>query len=137
MDLGQLVRCNAVVVKKRRTDTIRCRVGEADLNKALTLRPNTIQNLRLKLGDGVLTFTGTFKFGLGADLMLQGRMVTPDGYKLNFVPTRASVNGVPLPAGPLRTVLSRVNPLLDLRKAPMQPRIDRIIVESGYLAIEG
>lgn len=137
MDVPKLVHSRLVIITRRRADTIQCRVGEADLNKALALKPNGIQNLHVTLGDGVLTFTGTYKLALGANFMLQGRMETPDNYKINFVPTKASVNGVPLPTGPLKMILSKVNPLIDFHKVPMQPKIDRIIVESGYLAVVG
>ena len=137
LDLGRLMHNNQVVFKRKRSDTIRCRVSESDLNKALTYKKNTIQNLHVKLGDGLLTFTGTYKFGLGANLMLQGRLAIQQGYLLNFVPTRASVNGVPLPTGVLKIVLSKVNPLIDFHKVPLQPSIDRIIVDTGYVTVVG
>jgi len=137
LDLNQLVRSNQVVTTKRKTGHFVARVSQSDLNKALTHKKNTIQNLQVVLANGTLTFTGTYKFGLGANLKLEGRLETPDHYKVNFVPTRASVNGIPLPAGPLKIVLQRINPLLDFKKVPLNPRIEKIIISGGLLTMSG
>lgn len=137
LDLNQLVRANQVVTTRRKTGHFMAKVGEADLNKALTHKKNTIQDLRVALANGTLTFTGKYKFGIGANLKLEGRLETPDHYKVNFVPTKASVNGIPLPAGPLKVVLQKINPLLDFRKVPLNPRIEKIIVSGGTLTMSG
>jgi hypothetical protein len=137
LDLNQLTRANQVVTTKRKTGHFVARVSQGDLNKALSHKKNTIQNLKVVLANGTLTFTGTYKFGIGANLRLEGRLETPDHYKVNFVPTKASVNGIPLPAGPLRVVLQRINPLLDFRTVPLNPRVEKIIVSGGSLVMSG
>ncbi|MEN6642437.1 MAG: DUF2993 domain-containing protein [Armatimonadia bacterium] len=137
LDLNQLVRQNAVVTKKRKTGHFFAKASENDLNKALKRKKNSIQNLHMTLGNGTLTFTGTYKFGIGANLKLTGRLECPDHYRVNFVPTKASVNGVPLPAGPLKGVLSKMNPLLDFRKLPLSPRIEKVLVQPGMLTMSG
>lgn len=137
LDLDKLVRENEVVTKKRKTGSFAARVSESDLNKALKRKKNTIQDLHVALGNGTLTFTGKYKFGIGANLKLTGRLECPDHYRVNFIPTKASVNGVPLPAGPLKGVLSKMNPLLDLRKLPLSPRINKVLVAPGTLSMSG
>lgn len=137
LDLDQLVRKNQVVTKRRKTGHFTARVSESDLNKALTHKKKSIENLKVVLSGGKLIFTGKYKFGIGANLKLEGRLETPDHYKVNFVPTKASVNGIPLPAGPLKGVLKKMNPLLDFKTVPLTPRIERINVGTGSLTMSG
>lgn len=137
LDLNQLVRKNQVVTTRRKSGHFIARLSESDLNTALSYKKNSIQNLKVVLDKGTLTFTGTYKFGIGANLKLVGHLETPDHYKVNFVATKASVNGIPLPAGPLRLVLQRLNPLLDFKKVPLTPRIEKIIVGNGSLVMSG
>jgi hypothetical protein len=137
LDIPVLQTGNDVKVIRRGADKIYARVSEADLNRALTFKKSSIENMRVKLGQGTLTFTGKYRFGLSTNLMLQGRLEVPDGYRINFVPTRASVGGIPLPAAPLRTLLSKMNPLLNLKKIPLSPKVDRLIVQPGYLTVQG
>lgn len=137
LDLVKLVRENQVVSTRRRVGHFSTRVSQRDLNLALAHKKTPIQNLACTLGPGTITFTGTYRLGLGANLKLEGRLECPDHYQVNFIPTRAYVSGIPLPAGPLKTVLSKLNPLLDLRKIPMSPRIDRISVTSTGISMSG
>jgi uncharacterized protein YpmS len=137
LDLNQLVRKNQVVTTKRKTGHFSARVSESDLNKALSYKKNSIEDLKVTLGNGKLTFTGKYKFGLSAKLKLEGRLESPDHYRVNFVPTKASVGGLPLPTGPLKTVLNKMNPLLDLKKIPLSPRINKIVVQQGSLTMSG
>jgi hypothetical protein len=137
VDLAKLTQQNKFVLLRRSGNTIRGCISEYDLNKALTRKKNTIENLHAKIGQGCIIFTGRYKFGLSAGLMLQGRLEVPDGYRINFVPTKASVGGIPLPAAPLRTVLGKMNPLLDLQKVMMSPKLSRLVVGSGVVQLIG
>jgi hypothetical protein len=137
LDLNQLVRKNQVVTTRRKTGHFIANVSETDLNKALTYKKNSIENLRVALGNDRLTFTGKYKFGLSTRLKLEGKLESPDHYRVNFVPTKASVSGIPLPTGPLKTVLRKMNPLLDLKKIPLSPRINKIVVQQGLLTMSG
>lgn len=137
LDLDKLTRLNKIVLLRRSSTYIYGRVTERELNKALTYKKNTIENLRVKVGQGTVSFTGTFKFGLSTNLFLEGRLEVPDGYKINFVPTKASVGGIPLPAAPLRTVLKRINPLLDFHKVMFSPKIKRLEVKPGCITLIG
>lgn len=137
LDLNELVRKNQVVTTRRKSGHFTARVSEGDLNKALSHKKDTIQDLRVALSNDTLTFTGKYKLGLGANLKLVGRLESPDHYKVNFIPTHAAVNGIPLPAGPLKMVLSKMNPLLDFRTIPLNPRVEKISVQSGCLTMSG
>jgi hypothetical protein len=137
LDLGKLVRENQVVSTRRKAGHFSAKVTQANLNVALARKKTPIQNLACALGNGTMTFTGTYKLGFGANLRLEGVLECPDHYKVNFVPKKASVSGVPLPAGPLKTVLAKMNPLIDFKTVPMAPRVEKITITSGVLAIGG
>ena len=137
LDLNALVRQNQVVTTRRKIGSFIAKVSEADLNKALSHKDTPIQDLHVALSRGTLVFTGRYKLGFGVNLRLEGKLESPDHYKINFVPTKASVSGVPLPAGPLKVVLSKMNPLVDLRKLPLNPRISKLIVEPSGLVVQG
>lgn len=138
LDLEALVRRNEVEATRAKGTHFSTRVTQADLNKALALKKTPVQNLRCELGNGTITFLGTYKLGFGANLRMEGKLVpTPDRRGINLVPTKASVSGVPLPAGPLNTVLSKLNPLVDFKKLPLSPRVQRITISNGALSVSG
>ncbi len=66
-----------------------------------------------------------------------GKLKIEEHRNVNFVPTAASVNGIPLPAGPLRTMLNRLNPLIDFQTIPLKPRIDQIEIKDDYILVKG
>lgn len=136
LDLAKL-RANQIALKSASGNTIRARIGESELNKALVYKKNTIQNLKVKVGQGSIVFTGTYKYGVATNLRLEGRLETPDGYRINFVPTRGSVGGVPLPVAVLRKVLAKMNPLIDLKTVPLSPKLNKLIVEPGCIQLVG
>jgi len=137
VDLANFRAHNDLKIVRRSAQKVHARITEADLNRALALKKNSIENMHIKLNQGYLTFTGRYRFGLSTSLMLQGRLEAPDGYKINLVPTKASVGGIPLPAAPLRTVLNRMNPLINLKRLPMAPKVSRITVQPGALTVDG
>lgn len=137
LDLNKLTRSNRVVTLHRGGDRVVTRVTERDLNLALAHKDIPIQNLKVQLSNGLLIFTGTYRLGLGANLRLEGALECPDKYKINFIPKRASVSGVPLPAGPLRTLMSKLNPMIDMRKVPLSPRVHSIRISGGQLVLNG
>lgn len=137
LDLNKLLRENRVVTTKRKSSHFSAKVSQSSLNVALAQKQTPIQNLACTLGSGTITFTGTYKLGFGANLKLEGVLECPDHYQLNFVPQKASVSGVPLPAGPLKTVLSKMNPLIDFKTVPLSPRVEKISISSGTLTISG
>lgn len=138
LDLDALVRRNEVEATRAKSTHFSTRVTQADLNRALALKKSPVQNLRCELGNGTITFFGTYKLGFGANLRMEGRLVpSPDRRGINLVPTKASVSGVPLPAGPLNTVLSKLNPLVDFKRLPLSPKVQKIIIGNGALSVSG
>lgn len=128
---------NDLKLVRRSGEKLHARVSEADLNRALTFKKSGIENMHLKLNQGYLIFTGRYRFGLATNLMLQGRLEVPDGYRINLVPTKASVGGIPLPAAPLRSLLNKMNPMINLKRIPLAPKVDRLLIQQGFLTVDG
>ncbi|MGQ9732959.1 MAG: LmeA family phospholipid-binding protein [Candidatus Zipacnadales bacterium] len=122
-----------VQTKSRGTTEMYLVLAEEDLNTGLKMAQNVVPDLHATLADGQITLTGTYKFVVGNKFRMSGRLEVKDGYKINFVPTAAKVNGVPLPISGVRVLLSRLNPLLDLSQVIMQPRIRSLTLENGRL----
>ena len=66
-----------------------------------------------------------------------GKLKVEDHRTVHFVPTAVSVNGIPLPAGPLRTMLNKLNPIIDFQTIPLKPRIDQIEIKDDYILVKG
>ncbi|MCX7599260.1 MAG: LmeA family phospholipid-binding protein, partial [Armatimonadetes bacterium] len=114
------------------------KLSEDDLNRALQLKDDMpIKNVRAELSNGLITFTGTYQLGWGHRLLLSGKLVPKNRYEIHFVPTKATVNGIPIPAGPLRNLLNKLNPLLDMAEVPLKPEVRSIKIYSGILEVQG
>jgi|LSQX01.2.fsa_nt_gb uncharacterized protein YpmS len=138
MNLDALVRRNEIETRGAKSTSFSTRVTQADLNKALALKKGPVQNLRCELGSNKITFFGTYKMGLAANLRIEGKLVpSADRRGINLVPTKASVGGVPMPAGPLNSVLSKMNPLVDFKKLPLSPRVQKIMINSNAMTVTG
>ncbi len=137
LDIPQLYAEGDVETKSRKKVVFSGRIYKDDLNKLLALKKMPIKNLAVDFVDGKLVFTGTYRFGFGHSLRMVGKLSIEEHRKINFVATAASVNGIPLPAGPLRMLLNKINPLVDCQTIPLKPRVDRIEIKDNYILIKG
>ncbi len=137
LDIARLYERGEVETKSRKKTIFSGRIYKDDLNKLLALKETPIKNLAVDFEDGKMVFTGTYRFGFGHHLRMVGKLNVENHSKVHFVATAASVNGIPLPAGPLRTVLNRLNPLIDFQTIPLKPRIDNIQIKDNYILIKG
>ncbi len=138
LDLPTLLNRGKLVCYYRSKTHYYCKLSEADLNRALRLKKNMpIKNVHAYLRDGRIIFTGIYHLAMGHKIRLEGKLVPKNKYQVHFVPTRASVNGVPIPAGPLRVLLRKLNPLLDLRDVPLKPEVKSVVIKRGYLTVSG
>jgi len=137
LDIPQLYAEGDVETKSRKKVVFSGRIYKDDLNKLLALKKMPIKNLAVDFVDGKLVFTGTYRFGFGHSLRMAGKLSIEEHRKINFVATAASVNGIPLPAGPLRMLLNKINPLVDCQTIPLKPRVDRIEIKDNYILIKG
>jgi len=134
LDLGMLFSPGSRVETKYRGATeMYIELSEEDMNEGLRQAQDVVPDLKATLQNGQITLTGTYKLLVGNKFKMSGRLEVPDGYKINFVPTAAKVNGIPVPVSAVKTLLSRLNPILDLATVGMKPRISSLTIEDGKL----
>jgi len=137
LDIDELYKEGEVETKSRKKTVFTGRIYREDLNKLLALKKTPIENLAVEFENNKLVFIGTYRFGFGHNLRMIGQLKVEDHRTVHFVPTAASVNGIPLPSGPLRLMLNKLNPLIDFQTLPLKPRIDRIEIKDNYILIKG
>ena len=135
LDIEELYKDGDIRTKSRKRTVFSGRVYKDDLNKMLALKQSSIENLRVDFEGNKLVFTGRYRLAFGHNLRMVGELKVKDHRKIDFVPTAVSINGLPLPAGPLRTVVNKLNPLIDFAKIPLQPKVDEIKMEKDYILI--
>ncbi len=137
LDIRELYEELDVETKSRKKTVFTGRIYKDDLNKLLALKETPIKDLAVEFEDNKLVCTGTYRFGFGHNLRMVGKLTVEDHRTVHFVPTAASVNGIPLPTGPLRTMLNKLNPIIDFQTIPLKPRIDSIEIKDDYILIKG
>ena len=137
LDIAELYKEGDVETTSRRNTTLSVRVYKGDLNKLLAKKKSTIQNLHVEFQDHKLVVTGKYQLLFGYNLRMVGKLQVKNRRQVDFVPTAASVNNIPLPTGPLRQVLSKLNPLVDFHELPLRPSIDKVEIKDDYILVNG
>lgn len=137
LDIAKLYEEGDIETTSRRNTVLAARVYKSDLNKLLAKKKSAIKNLHVEFQDNHLVVTGKYRLLFGHSLRMVGILKILDHRQINFVPTSASVNGIPLPAGPLRGVLSKLNPLVDFAELPLRPKVDKIEIHDNYVQVKG
>ena len=136
--LSKLFQSNEVVVLSKSAERYSTKLSEVDLDRAAKLKHDMpIQNVKVDLSNGLITFTGVYKLVFGHNLFLQGKLEVKDHQEINFVPLKASVNGIPIPAGPLKVLMNKLNPIVDTADVPLHPTIRNVTVADGYVVLTG
>jgi hypothetical protein len=136
--LSKLFQGNEVVVLSKSAERYSTKLSEVDLDRAAKLKHNMpIQNVKVELRNGVITFSGVYKLVFGHNLYLAGKLEVKNHQEINFVPIKASVNGIPIPAGPLGVLLDKLNPIVDTADVPLHPTIRNVTVADGYVVLSG
>ena len=135
LDIGKLYEEGAIRTTSRKNTVLTARIYKDDLNKLLAKKKSAIQNLQVAFENNQLVVMGKYRFG--AKVRLVGVLKVEKHRYVNFVPTAASVNRIPLPAGPLRQVLSKINPLIDFQSLPLSPEVDKLEVHTNYILVKG
>jgi hypothetical protein len=118
------------------------RIYESDMQTLLTgangwAERTTIQDMKVGFAEGSLKFTGKYKMLFGSDIEMTGILKVRDHRAIDFEPTSAKINNLPLPAGPLKTLLSKMNPLVDFSKVILQPTIEAVTIPNDYILLSG
>ncbi len=137
VDLYKLYYKNDIRTPRRKNTIIDAKISEANLNKLLAMKDMPIKNAKVDLSSGKLTLTGDYQAIFGHNLLMEARVEVADHRKINLIPTRVSVNGVPLPAGPVRSLLAKLNPLLDMEEVPLSPTLDSLAITPTDIVLKG
>ena len=137
IDIYTLFYKNKIRTSKRKKTVVEAKMSETDLNKLLQMKDMPIKDPAVDFGDNILTFTGEYAAVFGHRLLMEAKLQIVDHCKINLVPTKVKINGIPLPAGPVRSLLSKVNPLLDMSEVPLQPRLDTITITPTHIIMKG
>jgi len=127
---------SSIDTKSRGATVVHVEITEDDLTKGLRMAQDVIPDLAATLNGGQITLTGTYRLLVGNKFKMAGKLVTKDGYKIDFVPTAVKVNGVPIPVSGIKVVLAKINPLLDMSTVVMKPKMTTMTVENGKLVVE-
>lgn len=137
LDMHQLFSKNNIRTKHRKKTVIKAQISEKDINTLLEMKDMPVENPRIDFSKDKLTLTGKYQAIFGHNLQMEAKLVVEKKRKINLVPTRVTVNGIPLPAGPVRTLLSKVNPLLDLNEVPLTPQIESLKITPKHIELKG
>jgi len=138
LDLPALLVDNKLETKSSKKTTFLAKISEADLNGLFKKKNMPIKNPKIELGQGDVTFTGTYQVGrLGSNLKLNGVFTVKNETHLWFTARKGWVSGIPLPAALLNQVLSLLNPLLDFSELPFSPRVKKFEIKDKAIAVEG
>ncbi|MCE5216469.1 DUF2993 domain-containing protein [bacterium] len=129
IDLAGLLKHNDVTVQSQHLDTCHVKLLETDVNKLLALKKTPIKDLRADFGTNQVAFTGRYQF----NVKLTGTLEVRKGYEIWFKPTKASVGVLGIPVGIVNQFLAKMNPIIDLRDVPLQPKVKVINIRPGYI----
>ena len=132
-DVAALVQNHRVVIQSRKLGSCHVKLLEDDVNKLLALKKTPIQNLRADFGDGTITFSGKYKF----NIKLTGTLEVRNDYEIWFKPTQASIGVLGVPVGIVNQFLAKMNPIIDMREVPLQPRVKVINIRPGSIGFAG
>jgi hypothetical protein len=123
--------------------TICGKVLEADMNALLKdnhsawIRNSGLKNMTVKFTEGAITFAGDAKQLLGAHVEVTGGIKVHDASLMDFVPTGAKVNEIPVPIVLVKDLLSKFNPLYNFADLPLSPTIETVTISTGYILVQG
>ncbi|MFO7945890.1 MAG: LmeA family phospholipid-binding protein [Armatimonadota bacterium] len=137
LDLYKLYYKNDIRTKRRKNTIINAQISEKDINTLLKMKNMPVKNPKIDFQQDKLVFTGKYEAVFGHNLMMEAKLEVVDHRKINLVPTKVTVNGIPLPTGPVRSLLSKINPLLDLNEVPLTPKVDSLKVLPDHIEIKG
>jgi hypothetical protein len=141
ISLDALFRLRKLRTPSRKSASMRATIKESELNQAFGRMEMPIEQFTLKFEKGQVVATGVYKFIFGnrlkmiADLVPKSKCADPEQNGIHFVPQRAWVNGLPLPIGQVRALLSKINPLIDFGSIPFAPEVKKPVIKKDTLTI--
>jgi len=133
IDVNELVKRKKLRVVNSGSTSAHVKLMEADVNRLLAMKKTPIQNLKVDFGNGDLTFTGKYQ----VNIKLTGTVEIKNGYELHFKPTQASIGILGVPIGIVNKFLGSLNPVMDMRKLPLQPKLKSLKITPTYMEVIG
>ena len=131
-----------VMTVSRSRSLISGRLTPDDMNMMLSPQgawgqKSSISDIKAEFLDGSIRFTAKYKMLFGSDLEMTGMLHVAGDQEVDFEPTAAKVNGIPLPAGPVKSVMKAMNPLVNFQDVPLQPTIESVTITPEYILVRG
>lgn len=133
LDLNALMHENDVTIQSRKLGSCAVKLLLADVNRLLAMKKTPIENLRCEFGNGNITFLGKLVF----NIKLTGSLWIKDGYEIHFKPTQASIGILGVPIGIVNRFLAHLNPIINMREVPLQPKIKKIKITPKQIEVTG
>jgi hypothetical protein len=116
-DWGLAQRKGKIRLTQSGTGTGLVEVSRSGLLEFMKVRHPTIRNVKMELADGQIHLTGTGRFmTFEADVEIESRLESPDGYTLHLTDAHILVNGQQANPVARQTILKLLNPVLDLNQ---------------------
>jgi len=132
LNLEDLLKHRVVRVISAQNNIFSARISESAINRFLAKRNNRlkIKNLKVDFKGSKVEATGVYNlWGLGNKVKVLGYFRVKSGRLLYFFVEKAWVNGIPLPAGQVRNLMRKMNPVLNLEKVVFQPNLRNVAIE--------
>ncbi len=97
--------------------------------------PENVKDLDVMLGEGVIVVTAKVQSLISVGIEATGKLVAANGAMIEFLPTSVRVAGFGAPSRLVESVLSQINPLLDLSDLPIPITVTSIEVRPDGITI--
>ncbi len=136
LDLFALLGCQRIQTRDLGAVDMDIIITEADLNKFLEFKSKKIkvQRPRIEIKADAITVSGSTQYGLlRASFWATGSFSIQRQDKIYFNPRKFKINSLAVPRPFLKTIVDRINPVLDLAKFPFKLNLKEIRSEPGQL----
>ena len=140
-DFGLARRSGKIRLTRSGVGTGTVSVAQADLESFVLKRFPALQRFSMELGMDRAKIEGSGRFvAFQADISIEGRLVSPDGNKIELADARVRIGGNEATASVTKTILDFLNPVIDLDRDLRlfgALRVHRIELRDGSLIAHG
>lgn len=116
--------------------TVQVTITEGELSNFLRGRLPALQDWRVQINEGSVIAVGKIPLvHTDVDVRIHGKFQALGKEKIAFVPERAEVQGIELPAALLQVLMQQAEVYIDLEAAPMPLELIDVKMEPGKLVV--
>lgn len=116
--------------------TVQVTITEGELSNFLRGRLPALQDWRVQINEGSVIAVGKIPLvQTDVDVRIHGKFQALGKEKIAFVPERAEVQGIELPAALLQVLMQQAEVYIDLEAAPMPLELIDVKMEPGKLVV--